>query len=174
MSSPPTNEEIIRAARACTAVTCWFRHPGRESFAMWRIYGRDPFAIAISTTYGAVRAVFEDSPAVRIGPISYDHLPPIVDDIHTLFFHKRTEYSDEREVRTIQVFPAPVIERFPMAPVTAEQMNNLLAQLIAAPGMHPTMFTSILNIVKAQFDSMDLPFANDRLRRSDLDDDLLI
>ena len=165
----PRSSEIIRTARACTAVTCWYLHRGHEIYAMWRIYGSDDSAIAICTTLGTLRSIFRENRNVRIDLVSYAPLPPRIDDVHTLFFHKQPAYQDECELRTAQVYPSPLAERFPPVALTNEQLDALLGNIVAAPAMHPTMFDGIRSIVQEQFKSLGLDFDAARLRRSALD-----
>lgn len=169
----PRKRDVIIAARRHTVVTCWFRHDNNESFGMWRVYGGDEFAVAISTTVGALRAAFSESANVRIASVAYSPMPIHINDAHTLFFHKRKEYIHENEIRSVQVFASPVPERYHLGLLSAEQMDALFATIVAAPGMRPTMFKSLLSLVKAQFASRELSFDDSRLRHSDLDNDLL-
>lgn len=169
----PEKEEIIRAARACTAVTCWFRDRGFESFSMWQIYARDHFGVAVVTTVGALKQAFENAENVLIGEVSYEELPTVVADTHKLFFHKRAEYKDECEIRSVNVLQDPITDAHPMISLPPSTMDKLLAKVVAAPGMQNTMFLSLLSILQMQFSALGLTFNSDRLRRSDLDDDLV-
>jgi hypothetical protein len=168
---PPEKEEIIRVARARTAVTCWFR--GFESFSMWQIYARDHFGVAVVTTLGALRQAFENAENVVIGEVTYDRLPPVVADTHKLFFHKRAEYRDECEIRSVNVLPDPITDPHPMITLPPNTIDSLFANVVAAPGMQNTMFSSLLRILQTQFSALGLTFNGDRLRHSDLDDDLV-
>lgn len=170
---PPRKEEIIRAARASTAVTCWFRHSVHESFPMWRIYARDTFGVAVVTTLGALRQVFEGAENVRIGGVAYEPLPAAVRDVHTLFFHKRAEYSDEREIRSVNVVEQPFTDRYPSISMSPATMDLLIRRVVAAPSMHNTMFKSLLKIIQTQFSLEGLIFDPDRLCHSTLDGDLV-
>jgi hypothetical protein len=170
---PPRKEEIIRTARAATAVTCWFQYAGSEKFSMWRIYARDTFGVAVVTTLGALKQVFQGIDSVRIRPVNYVALPAQVPDVHSLFFHKRAEYSDESEIRTVNVSDQPFIEAYPSIALSPGNLNALLASVVAAPGMSKTMFDSLYNIIEMQFRLLALTFPRGRLRHSTLDDDLV-
>lgn len=171
-SLPLSVPDIIRGAREKTFVTCWFTHEGNESYGMWRVYGRDPFAVAIATTVGALRNIFA-SESTRIGHVVYSPLPQNVRDVHTLFFHKREEYRDEREVRSVRVIQEATTDRFLMQPLMAEQMDALLARIVVAPGMRRTMYDTLLAVIQNRFALLSLPFEASRLRHSSLDRDLL-
>jgi hypothetical protein len=170
---PPKKEEIIRTARAATAVTCWFKYAGTEKFSMWRIYARDTFGVAVVTTLGALKQVFTSIDSARIQPISYVALPPRVPDVHSLFFHKRAEYSDECEIRTVNVSDQAFIEPYPSIVLSHDNLDGLLGSVVAAPGMSKTMFDSLYNIIEMQFRLLGLMFSKERLRHSSLDDDLV-
>jgi hypothetical protein len=170
---PPRKEEIIAAARATTAVTCWFQYAGSEKFSMWRIYARDTFGVAVVTTLGALKQVFRGIDSVRIRSVSYVELPSQVPDVHSLFFHKRAEYSDECEIRTVNVSDQPFIEAYPSIVLSPNNLNALLGSVVAAPGMSKTMFDSLYNIIEMQFRLLGLAFSPERLRQSTLDDDLV-
>jgi hypothetical protein len=171
-SLPLSATDIIKAAREKTFVTCWFTHEDNESYGMWRVYGRDPFAVAIVTTVGALRNIFT-SESTRIGQVVYSSLPLKVCDVHTLFFHKREEYRDEREVRSVRVIQEATTDRFLMQPLTAEQMDALLSRIVVAPGMRRTMYDTLLAVIQNRFALLNRAFEASRLQHSSLDRDLL-
>jgi hypothetical protein len=170
---PVTPEDTIREARLRSCVTCWYHHDQTESYAMWRVYGSDSFAVAIETTVGALRNAFSASANAVIGGVEYSPLPSEVNSVHELFFHKRPEFATEREIRSVHVFQ----ERLPGAAVpqrlSAPQMNILLSRIIAAPGMRETMYNSLRSLVAALFEGQGITFNVDRFQRSALDNDQL-
>lgn len=171
---PFDNGELIRAARRQAVLSCWFTtHQGTESFGMWRIYGGDEFAVAIATTVKALRSVFEGNTLAMVGNVNYEPLPRDIDSIHTLFFHKRPEYKEEREIRSVHVLSEATTERSIAQALTPLQLDQLLAHLITAPGMRQTMFDTILATVQTKFRDLKLEFNPSRLRRSALDSELL-
>jgi hypothetical protein len=171
---PFKTPDVIKAARERTAVTCWFKHSGTESYGMWRIYGRDPFAVAIATSVGALRSILAGQTTTRVGAVAYRPLPAVVQDAHTLFFHKREEYQAEQEIRSIYVSQQPLDGRFLMWPLAPEQLDALLSKIIVAPAMRPTMYDTLLAVVKGKFESLGLAFDSSRMTPSSLDRDVLL
>jgi hypothetical protein len=76
-----------------TFVNCW--HDSHdESFAMWRIYGREE-GVAIRTTMPRLREAFH-SPDVKVDPVDYGDFRI---DLLPRFLWKRPCFSYEKEVR---------------------------------------------------------------------------
>ncbi len=170
---PATTEAAIRKARLHTAVTCWYEHDESESYAMWRIYGADSFAVAIETTVGALRSALAASANVAIGGVEYTTLPQKLDTIHELFFHKRPEFATEREIRSVQVFPQVLSGPVHLQALSAQQIDGLLASVIVAPGMRETMRNTLLALIVGLLQGQGLTFDPARFRRSSLDSERL-
>lgn len=169
---PVRIEDVIRQARRHTCVTCWYAHEGLESYAMWRVYGSDSFAVAVESTVGALRAAFGILESVRIGSVEYAPLPSRIDNVHELFFHKRKEYHSEREVRSVQVFPQSIGAVHVQA-MGGALLDAILEGVIVAPGMRDTMINSLRMMISATFQANGLHFEPSRVRKSVLDSDLL-
>jgi len=170
---PAKNAELIREARRHAVVTCWFKHPGYESYAMWRIYGSDDYAVAIATTVGALRDALQRRGEVRVGEVAYEPLPSVIPDIFTLFFHKRHEYKSEQEIRSIQVSLNPVPEPYQMQSLDPLQLDALLNKIVVAPRMRQTMYDTVLQSIQSRFTALGLTFDPGRMQRSSLEQDLL-
>lgn len=162
-------EDAIREARAHTCVTCWYEHDANESYAMWRVYGADAFAVAVETTVGALRGALANAGNVVVGGVEYAPLPARVESLHELFFHKRPEFASEREIRSVQVF----LDRIPGAvqihALSPEQLDALLAQVIVAPQMRETMVNTLRALIQGSFNGSGRHFDAARLRRSNMD-----
>lgn len=86
-------------------VSCW--HMNRhENYAMWKCYTKQTDAVAIRTTYSALREILPDY--INIGMVRYidyttERLPTfnLLEDI----MHKEVYYSFESEVRAVALTP---------------------------------------------------------------------
>jgi hypothetical protein len=106
--SRTTVPSVIRKARTYAAATYWIEFE-RESYGMWNLYGRAGESVAVETTVGALRRVLGRADAqLRVERMRYDPMRGEISDLHELFFHKRREYQDEREIRSVQVFDGPL------------------------------------------------------------------
>jgi hypothetical protein len=140
---------------------------------MWRVYGRDRVCVAVVTTVGNLRAIFSDEPGAVVGSVVYEQLPKEIADIHTLFFHKRNEYAEEREVRSVNVLAAAARDRYVQKALTAAQLDGLLTEIVSGPGMRETMSDALLQTVQSRFSALGLSFDPERLKKTSLDRDLL-
>jgi hypothetical protein len=95
-----TRLEMHRVERERTYVSCWHASQS-DSDAMWRLYGADTDgSICVQTT--AARAFEQLPPWVRIGRINYKAYDTEVfatDNAFSPFFHKRSCFGHENEVR---------------------------------------------------------------------------
>ncbi len=157
-------EDVIQEARLHAAVTCWYEHDEHESYAMWRVYGNDSFAVAVSTTVGALRACFGGAGNVVIGGVDYTPLPPNINSIPEMFFHKRPEFSYEREIRSVQIFPDRVTGAVQLQTLPIGAMDALLQNVIAAPGMRETSVNTIRGLFGV-IQRTGWPFRRARFRR---------
>lgn len=93
-----------------TYVSCWHESP-HESAAMWRLYGGESRSIAITTTYAAFKASFDNGPqdhhpiVSRVHYVDYATASFSVNNGFLPFIHKRQSFEHEREVRAM--FPLP-------------------------------------------------------------------
>lgn len=104
------NRELLssfaRAFRPNYYVSCWHMN-GIESRKMWQRYTKTADAVAVKTTYRALRASL---PAyVEIGMVRYidytnERLPSL--NLFEYITHKDIEYCYEREVRAVALHPA--------------------------------------------------------------------
>ena len=95
-----TRLELHRAERIRTYVSCWHAAQS-DNDAMWRLYGAEQDgSVCVQTT--AARAFAQLPNWVRIGRVSYKAYDQEVfptDNAFSPFFHKRTCFSHENEVR---------------------------------------------------------------------------
>lgn len=90
-------------------LSCWHMNE-YENLAMWKCYTRTAEAVAIKTTYSALRDALPQY--VEMGMVRYidydvDRLPTL--NLFEYIMHKRTYFSFEREARAV-AFPPPVEE----------------------------------------------------------------
>ena len=146
-----SSEDLIRRARTQTAATYWFEYEEHESHGMWNVYGRTGESVAIETTVGALREVLRREGQVRIERMRYEPMHGEIDDIATLFFHKRREYKEEREIRSVQVFAQPLREPIVDQPLTLDDLNALIRRIILAPDSRRTFIDAVKHVVESVF-----------------------
>src|SRR6185437_9141510 len=115
------------------AATYWFEFEERESYGMWNVYGRSGESVAIETTVGVLRELLGREGPVRIERMRYEPMRGEIDDIATLFFHKRREYKEENEIRSVQVFNKPLTNSIVDQPLSLDDLNTLIRRIILAP-----------------------------------------
>lgn len=164
--------EAIRAARMRVVATYWFEFEERESHGMWNVYGRSGESVAIETSVGALREVLQREGQLRIERMRYEPMRGDVGDIATLFFHKRREYKEEREIRSVQVFPEPLKDSIVDQRLSLDDLNKLMRRIILAPDSRKTFIEAVKHTVESIF-----AFDNKRFRGeicgSALDQDLI-
>ena len=163
--------DVIRRARTFVAATYWFEFD-RESHGMWSVYGRSGESVAIETTVGALRDVLSREGDVRIERMRYGPMDGEVGDVHTLFFHKRREYRDEREIRSVQVFRTAMSEPIFDQRVSLDDLNTLVKRIILAPDSRTTFIDAVNRVVNAVFALENKRFAGE-ICGSSLDEDLV-
>ena len=171
---PGENDTIdaIRRARTRVAATYWFEFEERESYGMWSIYGRSGESVAIETTVGALREVLRREGHVRIERMRYEPMRGEIDDIATLFFHKRREYKDEREIRSVQLFEKPLEDSIVDQRLSLDDLNTLIKRLILAPDSRQTFIDAVKHVVESVFAFNGKHFAGE-IAGSALDEDLV-
>lgn len=162
-------EDVIYEARQHVCVTCWYEHDATESYAMWRVYGADSFAVAVETTVGALRRALSDAPNVVVGGVEYSALPNAINSVQELFFHKRPEFSNEREIRSVALYPERITGPVVIQSLQPEVLDELLGSVIVAPQMRATMVNTLRGIIQGIFRGNDRHFDSNRLRQSSLD-----
>lgn len=97
---------FVRAFRPHYYVSCWHMN-ALESTKMWQCYTKSPEAVAVTTSYRALRALL---PAyVEIGMVRYiDYTNERLPSLNTFEYitHKNINYCFEREVRAVAFPPA--------------------------------------------------------------------
>ncbi len=166
------NAKAIREARMRVAATYWFEFEERESYGMWNIYGRTGESVAIETSVGALRTVLARAGEVRIERMRYEPMRGDIDDVATLFFHKRREYNEEREIRSVQVFDEPLEDTIVDQRLSLDDLNALVKRIILAPDSRETFIDAVRHVVESVFAFENERFAGE-IARSALDVDLV-
>jgi hypothetical protein len=168
----PDSADVIRRARTYVCATYWFEYEERESFGMWNVYGRTGESVAVETTVGALRKVLSREGDTRIERMRYEPMQGEIPDIHTLFFHKRREYKEEREIRSVQVFSNPMEEPIFDQRLSLDDLNTLMKRIILAPDSRETFIDAVNRIVHSVF-AYDHKRFTGEICGSSLDDDLV-
>ena len=164
--------EAIRKARTQVAATYGFEFEERESYGMWNVYGRTGESVAIETTVGALRELLGREGQVRIERMRYEPMRGAVDDIAELFFHKRREYKEEREIRSVQVFPEPLEDTIVDQRLSLDDLNMLIGRIVLAPDSRQTFIDAVKHIVESVFAFEGKKFSGE-ICGSSLDEDLV-
>jgi hypothetical protein len=164
--------ETIRRARMQVVATYWFEFEERESSGMWNIYGRSGESVAIETTARALRELLGREGKVRIERMRYEPMQGEIDDIATLFFHKRREYKEEREIRSVQVFKEPLKDTTVDQRLSLDDLNTLIRRIILAPDSRQTFIDAVKHIVDSVFAFQGKRFKGE-ICGSALDEDLI-
>ncbi len=166
------NAQAIRAARLRVAATYWFEFEERESYGMWNLYGRTGESVAIETTVGALRELLGREGSVRIERMRYEPMHGEIDDIATLFFHKRREYKEEREIRSVQVFEEQLSDTIVDQKLSLDDLNLLIRRIVLAPDSRQTFIDAAKHVVESVFAFDDKRFGGE-ICGSALDQDLI-
>jgi hypothetical protein len=162
----------IREARTRAVATYWFEFEERESSGMWNVYGRTGESVAIETSVGALRQVLERKGQVRIERMRYEPMHGKIDDVATLFFHKRREYKEEREIRSVQVFPEPLKDPIVDQRLSLDDLNTLIRRIILVPDSRKTFIEAVKHVVESVF-AYDGKRFKGEICGSALDEDLI-
>ena len=99
-----TEEHIAR--RTFVTINSWHWNDV-ENYAMWKIYARGTYGLAVQTTYERLKRCFNKAKQpVFIGKVDYDDCDVLpVNGSLKPFLHKRKMYAYENEVRCCYVMP---------------------------------------------------------------------
>jgi hypothetical protein len=99
-----TEEHIAR--RTFVTINSWHWNDV-ENYAMWKIYAKGTYGLAVQTTYERLKQCFDKAKqAVFIGKVDYDDCDVLpVNGSMKPFLHKRKMYAYENEVRCCHVMP---------------------------------------------------------------------
>jgi hypothetical protein len=161
----------IRKARRFAAATYWIEFE-RESHGMWNVYGRTGESVAVETTVGVLREVLRRAGDVRIERMRYEPMQGEIGDLHTIFFHKRREFKDEREIRSVQIFERPLEEPIFDQQLSLDDRNALMRRIILAPDSRETFVDSVKKLVTSVFAYEGGRFTGE-ICGSSLDEDLI-
>jgi hypothetical protein len=99
-------EARYEAKRSYVTINSW-HYNSTENYAMWKIYGKGTYGLAIQTNYQRLREAFQKTnKEIYIGKVRYyedgcDLMP--FDNELMPFLHKRNIYNYENEVRCCYV-----------------------------------------------------------------------
>lgn len=166
----PEMRQMRKGLTECTFVNCWHLSAD-ESVAMWQLYARSQYGVAIKSTYKQlVKCLPEHKPPILAGVVRYmDYDTGEIPDDNTIhaFMHKRLSYQHEQEVRVlIQDLAAMTMfgRRVPAFGFPIEvDMVELINEVSLSPGQPPWFFELITSVIK----KYDLELA---VVRSRLDD----
>jgi hypothetical protein len=164
--------DVVRRARRFVAATYWFEYKERESHGMWSIYGRTGESVAIETTVAALHEILSRKGDVRIERMRYEPMRGEVSDLHTMFFHKRIEYREEDEIRSVQVFSQPLQDAIVDQRISLDDLNLLIKRIILAPHSRATFVEAVNQIVESLFARENKRFTGE-ICSSSLDEDLV-
>jgi hypothetical protein len=102
----------------------------------------------------------------------YEPMQGEIGDVHTLFFHKRREYKEEREIRSVQIFSKPLTEPIVDQALSLDDLNTLIKRIILAPDSRKTFVESVKHVVEAVF-AYDGKRYEGEICGSSLDEDLI-
>lgn len=92
--------EFRKLMKESIFISCWCKEP--ESEAMWKLYCRDNYGVAITVVYQDIEVSFVTQNGLYIAPVQYldyqtQGFPQ--DNLLYPFFHKRPAFAYEEEVR---------------------------------------------------------------------------
>ena len=156
-ASTTWKNEILSGLKSRALITSWFEFD-RESYAMWRVYGRIGESVAIVTTVGQLRRVLADQP-VRIERIRYNPLCGEITDLREPFFHKTPEYAYEREIRSVQIQKRPVGSKIYNKGLTLSELDEFINKVVVAPGNRAILPQAVQTIVTGVFNIAGMRFS---------------
>jgi hypothetical protein len=153
-----TYEEFKKELRQRVFLNCW--HNSRDdSMAMWKIYGKSPCAVALTTTVGRLKEALESQGLSfqlgieRVEYVKHWRDPKLdINPYSRVFTYKTTAYSFEKEVRvildrSIGDFAEPVSETGIAVPVS---IPKLLRSLVISPEA-PNWFRRLVDLMASRY-----------------------
>lgn len=158
----PFNIEVLsnwrKNLKECTFISCWCI--GDESEAMWQLYCGEEQGVAITATYKDIEAALPDSSfkMALIRYIDYQTEGWAEGNYYYPFFHKRSAFVHEREVRIVRVATdqyddGSMPASFSDPPTDAqrqqlEKERQLKVQLKAERGMGISIQLDVINTIQ--------------------------
>lgn len=149
-----TREAVVKKFLRVVLINCWHERM-HENRQMWDRYGKSGVAVAVVTSFGALRESLAGN--VDVGHVDYIDIAtqqPIAFSSNPSFqaFFKRQEYEDEREVRAMifdwPLDPPKFEEQIPISPGTEigyripVQLETLIQRVVISPDS-PSILTEI-------------------------------
>jgi hypothetical protein len=94
---------LSRLQRGYTHLSCWHESP-YESAAMWDLYQRDGYGVAVQSTFRRLTESFQSDRLIYAGRVNYiDFGREIIPDgnMYTPYLYKWRSFEHEREVRAV-------------------------------------------------------------------------
>jgi hypothetical protein len=146
--------------RMRTTVNCWHQN-NDENYAMWQIYSRGDFGIAIQTNFKCLKESFEKTQSpIHIGKVNYfdesaESLP--VDGEYAPFLNKRNVYNYENEVRCCYTAEEAKKENFdwektdePNGVFIDVDLNKLIQKIYISPNS-PKWFKDVVKDINLKY-----------------------
>lgn len=155
-------QHLLRMRRA-TLISCW--HEGlSESDAMWRVFVEGSNGVALKTTFASLSQCFRCDEDVLIGRVAYKDYDTDVISLQNIlypFFHKRSAFSHEREVRALTTDIEIKGEPVAVGAYYEVDLATLIAEVCVSPDADD-WFVELVRSVAAKY-SIDAPIAKSKL-----------
>lgn len=148
--------------RRYITVNCW-HWSEYESAAMWSVYAREQYGIAIRTDFKRLCDSFTDEVDIFVGRIHYaDYDRTVIPEENLLsaYLHKRKSFEHEREVRAV-IMEVPMVEDKAIlrpSPDIPEygryctvNLGTLIKQVVVSP-LAPEWFADLVGSVAIRYD----------------------
>jgi hypothetical protein len=141
-----------------TYVSCWHENEA-ESEALWRLYCPPNTAgVAVKTTAGSLKTVFDNDFAVQIGRVKYIDFRSQFAGVNDSVFRKRKSLQHEQEVRAVIRVDA---EEDRIGVTRKVDLQSIVKEVVVSP-FTPPWFTSIVEDLLQRF-AISLPVRTSEL-----------
>ncbi len=146
-------KQAFRDAREMNYISCWY-HAERESAAMWDLYSQGGDCIAIQTDVARFSRCLDGDRRRLMYFLSHvdyvDYKTAVVSAVDS-FFHKRSSYSHEQEVRAV-VRWSPDMSRGkrgePSILRVAVELNDLIKGIRVSPSAKPWVVDLVAKLAR--------------------------
>ncbi len=142
---------FYRRARVGNYVSCWTMS-GKDSMALWQLYGGVRNSVAITTTVGRlVKAAVSWGRRIHIYRVKYiDHLKMqnyIIGDYMDVLQFKHEAYKHEKELRVIVPQQVDAWETNPVAlRLSVRNLDEIVRSVVVAPEAEKEYFNAIKDL----------------------------
>ena len=155
--------QFLRGLRERTHISCWYEGEV-ESDAMWRLFVAGRNGVALKTTFSALSESFLCEERVLAGRVAYkDYDSEIISMQSTLYpyFHKRTSFSHEREVRALTQDPRQSAPTVPVGAYLEVDLGTLIQEVRVSPDADD-WFLELVHSVATKY-AINVPIAKSKL-----------